>query len=230
MYAFKRKERVVDGVRRIAREQCDACLLPLDREDRRDPKTLRHNVRRLSTLLAVIGPVMDGEALKRERAALRRADRCLSRFDREPSGDQARARVLSELDDELSEVRMRAGYWHLNAEEFAALRPGLSRCYGSLRRRVRAMREDPSAQADPRVFKAVLTAHLAQQDALKLIERAWPEAIKPERKRVQALLESALGEQPTWEEAAAWMSETPGRWCDRMGGYWVAWRGGQGQG
>ena len=74
MYAIKRKERVVDAVRRIARERLDRALAA---DEVRDWPAVSKEAGRVWSLLAVVGPAMDREALRRERGALRKVLRVL---------------------------------------------------------------------------------------------------------------------------------------------------------
>ncbi|MEM8782776.1 MAG: hypothetical protein AAGE65_07940 [Planctomycetota bacterium] len=235
MYAIKWKEPVVSAVRRIAREQCDTLVLA-ERPGGSGPVGVLHvdevqrNVRRGLSLLAAVGPLMDPPALRRERSALRRAARGLARLESDDDVAAAsRPRAMEAVNAALRDVRMRAGYWHLNADGFDALRPGLGRVYGAARRRVRSASLDERLTDEGRGLLA--EALWGYADALKLVERAWPELLKAERRRVRGLAEALTGESADeageqLAEAAAWMSETPGRWCDRVAGYWAAWRGG----
>lgn len=132
---------------------------------------------------------------------------------------------------------MRAGYWRVQGEGFAVLRPGLMRVVGRARRCVRASAAlSDDAALDPGLTEALRT----YGHALRLVERSWPEVLGAERTRVEELMEALRAEgTPIAEraagsparvlvrEAAGWMSETPGRWCDRLGGYWVVWRTGR---
>lgn len=229
---MKWKESVAEAVRRIGREQCDTLLLAAEEPagvEATDSPGVRYadevsrNVRRALSLLAVVGPVMDREALRRERNALRRAARQC-----QPQALQTRPTAsVATVNGLLQEVRMRAGYWHLNADGFDALRPGLMRVYAAARRHVLASAAAGACEK-PQTARDALAAWA---DAIKLVERAWPELLKSERKRVRGLIEVLDGDSPEskehaalWRESAAWMSETPGRWCDRVGGYWRAWR------
>ncbi|MEM1446371.1 MAG: hypothetical protein AAGF84_09970 [Planctomycetota bacterium] len=229
MYAIKWKESVAEAVRRIGREQCDARLLePVEpaAADADQPAfafldEVQRNARRGLSLLAVIGPSMDADAMRRERTAFRRVARLSQRVATSPN----RSSDILEINALLLEIRMRAGYWHLNADDFAALRPGLIRVYGAARRKVQVA----AAAGTCEKLDATRDALWAVSDAVKLVERAWPELLKSERKRVRGLMDLMDADEADsaaiWREAAAWMSETPGRWCDRIGGYWTAWRG-----
>ncbi|MEM7576803.1 MAG: hypothetical protein AAF328_04940 [Planctomycetota bacterium] len=221
MFAIKRKENVAEAVRRIARERVDRALLALEPGEDGHVQADRvvREMRRGLSLLSVIGPAMDVEALRRERTALRRVLRGCG------SGSLSTKRIDT-FCGVLRDVRMRAGYWHLGGEEFAVLRPGLMRVVGTARRRIRAAAEIPG---DTTLVPGVRETLRTYGHALRLVERSWPAVLSAERARVSALVE-ALDTDATEDvdslltEALCWMSETPGRWCDRVGGYWSAWR------
>ncbi|CAN0454322.1 unnamed protein product, partial [Ectocarpus fasciculatus] len=131
---------------------------------------------------------MDLAALRREQAALRRA---LRGFGRETvNGKQHQA--LAAL---LKEVRMRAGYWHVEdasgGDGFLALRPGLMRVFGGARRRLRAATELPD---DTSLRPALIVSLQTHGDALRLVQRCWPDLLSAERARVSGLLQT-LGEE-----------------------------------
>lgn len=216
MYAIKRKERVVEAARRIGRERADRALLAVEAGE---ALAARKEARRALSLLAVVGPAMEVGALRRERAALRKVLRGLG-------GPAVGGRGLRGCVSTLGELRMRAGYWHVEGEGFAVLRPGLLRVVGRARRQVR--RVAVGAAVERELVEALRT----YGHALRLVERSWPEVLGAERARVEALMAVVAGvpapaspPRALVREAAAWMAETPGRWCYRVGGYWEAWRG-----
>ncbi len=148
---------------------------------------------------------------------------------------------------DLAEVRMRAGYWHVAGEGFAALMPGFRSTYTRARR---LATEEPLG--DPADL-AVALRRLADQQ--RWLERCWPEVLGAQRQRLIDLAEVANGcaedlalsetlpeggasqrvaafidaqtqqaESTIRQQARALFSETPGRFIDRHAAYWSAWR------
>ncbi len=227
----------------------------------RERRSLRSVVRRCSAppnAQAVLAAFLDRHAGDKRVVGVNPEHHIDAKTDEPPGTRPKKQRDTSpdptvhRLIADVSEARMRAGYWHLTADGWDALAPGLRTAYTRARRAcVTAGHTSDVADAD-KLADALDT--LALQ--VRWLERLWPDVMiacrvrlgalcsvcyntaldsawlhdlndRPEAKRLRAL----HAEQTTaWHgrlrrEAAALFSETPQRFVDRHAGYWSAWRG-----
>ena len=157
---------------------------------------------------------------------------------------------------DVAEARMRARHWHLPAGDFDLLAPGLRRSYGRARQRAAAWRDaDDAGHTDALPAATALAEALGQWAvALRRLEKAWPEVLKPTRKATQdaadlahrcarlgRLQASSAGHDPAadaaLQEAAdlarrnlrpaldRLLVESPLATVKRIEAYWRAWRG-----
>ena len=164
--------------------------------------------------------------------------------------------VLLRRRADVAEARMRARHWHLPTGDFDLLAPGLRRSYGRARQHAAAWRDaDDAGHTDALPAAAALAEALGQWAvALRRLEKAWPEVLKPTRKATQdaadlahrcarlgRLQASSAGHDPAadaaLQEAAdharrnlrpaldRLLVESPPATVKRIEAYWRAWRG-----
>ncbi len=191
---FKRKETLVQGVRRLAVRRIDKLTKmlgewPLDDDTR---AAAQRQAYCFDALLQLVRGPLGPEVMRRESRWLRRLHKSLNTpptlsehgqgtgqdppqpgiSPKKALSNPARLRRLADL----AEARMRAQYWHLPAGEFDLLAPGLRRSYG----RARKLADDPQKLNELADALRMLTHHL------HLIQKAWPDVLDAMRQEAAA--------------------------------------------